>query len=121
MSSFHLKATGRLVVCVTAVIASAALAQGVTGSALTGKVTGPDGRAALAGVTLKLTNTATGATFAAASNASGVYVLDNIPPGGPYQLDVTLEGYYPAKRADLQLNLGQRLTNSSNSRPWRRR
>lgn len=110
MSPLHLKAAGRLVVCFTAVLASAALAQGVTGSALAGKVTGPDGRAALAGATLKLTNTATGAVFAAVSNASGVYVLDNVPPGGPYQLEASLEGYYPVKRSDLQLSLGQRLT-----------
>src|SRR5262245_9723131 len=110
MRSLHVKAAVRLVVCVTAVLASAALAQGVTGSALTGKATGPDGRTALAGVSLKLTNVSTGATFAATSNASGVYVLDNIPPGGPYQLEVSLEGYYPVKSNALQLSLGQRLT-----------
>ncbi len=110
MSSLSLKSVGQLVVCVAVVLASAALAQGVTGAALTGKVTAQGGRDALPGVTIRLNNTATGATFTAASGSSGIFLLDNVPPGGPYSLEATAEGYYPVKRGDLQLMLGQRLT-----------
>jgi hypothetical protein len=108
MRSSTLQSLRQWVVCSLAVLASVAFAQGVTGSALTGKVSGPGG--ALQGVTVRITNLATGVTFTAVSTGTGVYTLDNIPPGGPYQLEASLEGYYPAKRAGLQMMLGQRLT-----------
>jgi len=110
MSSLKLKSAGKPVVWVAAVLASAALAQGVTGSALTGKITGKEGGEAIAGVAIQIINTATGATFNVATGASGTYFLDNVPPGGPYDLQVYAEGYYPAKRSEIQLALGQRLT-----------
>jgi outer membrane receptor protein involved in Fe transport len=89
------------------VIASTSLAQGVTGSALTGTITS-EGQP-LPDAVIELRNEATGATFVAVSDASGEYLFDNVPPGGPYSLTVSADGYYGGKRVDMQLVLGNRL------------
>jgi outer membrane receptor protein involved in Fe transport len=110
MRSPTLKVARQWFLCVASMLASAVLAQGVTGSALTGKITAKEGNAPLSGVTLRITNTATGATFTATSTGAGVYLLDNVPPGGPYNLEASVDGFYSAKRTGLQLALGQRLS-----------
>jgi outer membrane receptor protein involved in Fe transport len=89
------------------VFAATSLAQGVTGSALTGKVTGPEGQA-IPDAVVEARNTATGATFVAVTDASGDYVLDNLPPGGPYTLSVSAEGFYGSQGQGYQLMLGNR-------------
>jgi hypothetical protein len=65
------------------VFAFTSLAQGVTGSALTGKVTDPAGQA-IPDAVVEARNEGTGATFVAVTDGSGEYLLDNLPPGGPY-------------------------------------
>ena len=89
--------------------AQSALAQGVTGSALSGTVTNDKG-AAVEGASIQLRNPATGDTFHTVSNASGLYFIDHVPPGGPYQLTLLAEGFQPTVIEDVQLALGQRLT-----------
>src|SRR6202171_6290959 len=81
-----------MVMMAIAVTGSAALAQGVTGSAVTGTVKDDAGKP-LEGVSVQLRNTATGETFKAVTGASGQYFLDNVPAGGPYTLTATLAGY----------------------------
>ncbi|HVE84214.1 MAG TPA: hypothetical protein VND93_15255, partial [Myxococcales bacterium] len=75
MSSLNLKSFGQVIAWAAAVLSSLALAQGVTGAALTGKITAKDGGAALPDVTVRITNTATGAAFSAVTVRSGTYVL----------------------------------------------
>jgi len=99
----------RLVVFIGALaIASTSLAQGVTGSALTGVITDAEGKP-LPDVALELRNDSTGATFIAVSDSSGEYLFDNVPPGGPYSLTASTEGYYGIKRAGMQLVLGNKI------------
>ena len=98
-----------LLLAFTTALAPTALAQGVTGSAVTGKVTSQD-KKPLAGVVIELRNEATGLTFTAVSDASGGYLLDNLPPGGPYSLTANSEGYYGVGRKGMQLALGHRFT-----------
>ncbi|MDQ3263368.1 MAG: carboxypeptidase regulatory-like domain-containing protein [Myxococcota bacterium] len=88
--------------------ASTASAQGVTGAALTGVITNPEG-AKLSDVLIELRNEATGTDFTAISDASGSYLFDNVPPGGPYTVTFSTEGYYGNKRTGMQLALGSRL------------
>jgi outer membrane receptor protein involved in Fe transport len=88
--------------------ASTALAQGVTGSALTGTVITPEGQPVPDAV-VELRNESTGATFTAVSDASGEYLFDNVPPGGPYSITFSADGYYGNKRTGMQLALGNRL------------
>jgi hypothetical protein len=92
-----------------AVPGSEALAQGVTGSAVTGTVK-DEGEKLLEAVSVQLRNTATGETFKAATGPSGQYFIDNVPPGGPYTLTATLAGYQATVEEGIQLTLGQRLT-----------
>ena len=91
-----------------AVAESGALAQGVTGSAMTGIVTDPDG-APIADATVQLVNPATGETYTATTSPSGQYFLDNVVPGGPYVLTVAAPGYEAKTRERVQLALSQRL------------
>ncbi|REG28042.1 carboxypeptidase family protein [Archangium gephyra] len=88
-------------------LASGALAQGVTGSAVTGTVTTQENEP-LPSAVVQLRNMSTGTTFTAVTGSTGTYLLDNIPPGGPYTLTVNMEGFYPATRTGMQLVLGQR-------------
>jgi hypothetical protein len=99
----------RLTLLMAVAVAHSALAQGVTGSALTGTVTKDKG-GPVAGASILLRNPATGDSFHTVSNASGVYFVDNIPPGGPYTLTATAEGLQNAVVQDVQLALGQRLS-----------
>ncbi len=89
-------------------IASTSLAQGVTGSALTGTVTDNEGKA-LPDAVVELRNESTGAEFVAVTDSSGEYLFDNVPPGGPYSLTVSADGYYGSKRTGMLLVLGNRL------------
>ena len=93
----------------TTVLASGALAQGVTGSAVTGTITNHENKP-LPGVVVQLRNASTGTTFTSVSGSSGNYLLDNVPPGGPYVLTAAIDGYYGHTRTGMQLALGQRLT-----------
>ena len=99
----------RLAGVVLAVSTSGAFAQGVTGSALTGTVTNDKGTP-IEGAAVQLRNPATGDNFHAVSNKAGSYFIDNVPPGGPYVVTITAEGFQPNVREDVQLSLGQRLT-----------
>jgi outer membrane receptor protein involved in Fe transport len=86
-----------------------ALAQGVTGSAVKGKVTNEQGRP-VAHATVKLTNVANGNAFTAVTGESGDYFLDNVPPAETYALQATAESYQSRTQPDISLSLGQRLT-----------
>jgi len=85
-----------------------ALAQGVTGSAVTGTVTDDAGQP-VEGAVVQLRNESTGLTLTAVTGPSGEYFLDNVPAGGPYTLTVKATGYQPSTEKGLQLTLGQRL------------
>jgi len=87
--------------------APAVLAQGVTGSAVTGVVHAQDGTP-LKGAVVELSNPATGDKFQATTADNGRYTIDNIPPGGPYTIAVTAEGFQSTTNPGLQLTLGQR-------------
>ncbi len=88
-------------------IASTSLAQGVTGSALTGKVVTPEGQA-IPDAVVELRNDSTGADFIAVSDSSGGYLFDNVPPGKNYSITVSADGYYGNKRTGMQMTLGSR-------------
>jgi hypothetical protein len=110
----HLKL---LLLFFTTVLASGALAQGVTGSAVTGTITAEDNQP-LAGVVVQMRNTATGSTFTAVTGTKGNYLLDNLPPGGPYTLTAAIDGFYGHTRTDMKLVLGQRLTLNFKLKPF---
>ena len=85
-------------------VASGALAQGVTGSAITGTVT-EEGAGPLAGATVLLRNPATGEVFTAVTGSSGDYFIDNVPAGGPYILTAAAANHQATTQENLQLTL----------------
>ncbi|MFC5860726.1 carboxypeptidase-like regulatory domain-containing protein [Acidicapsa dinghuensis] len=74
-------------------------------SSITGTVTDTSG-AVIPGAAIELTNTATGASFKATSNAEGSYTITSLPPGNSYKLTVSLQGFETFTVSDLALNVG---------------
>ena len=96
-----------LLLC-AATLAPEAFAQGVTGSAVTGTVTDETG-APLAGASVQLRNVSTGDTFTAVTGSDGRYFIDNVPPGGPYEITAAAANRKATAVSDLRLALGQRI------------
>jgi outer membrane receptor protein involved in Fe transport len=87
--------------------ASGVFAQGVTGAAITGTVTG-EGKGPIEGASVQARHTGTGANFNGTTNASGEYFLDNLPAGGPYAVTARAAGLRPETETDVVLTLGER-------------
>lgn len=83
-------------------------AQGVTTSAVGGRVTTGDG-AGVAGAQITLTNTATGAVSTVATRGDGRYFIPGLQPGS-YRVQVSGLGFAPQVRESIGLSLGQTAT-----------
>jgi len=86
-------------------VAVSARAQGVTTSAVTGRVTTPQG-GAVAGVVVAVVNSATGNTNRTVTAADGRYTVQGLQPGGPYTVTISGMGYTTQTRSGLSLALG---------------
>jgi len=95
----------------TTIVAGTAAAQGVTSASVTGTIT-QDGGAGLEGANIVVTNTATGQRFQVATRAGGRFNIENLPPGGPYTIEVRAIGYQAGRRSGVRLELGQRYTSN---------
>jgi hypothetical protein len=84
-------------------------AQGVTTSAISGRVTNVDGDP-VAGAQIVATQTATGTESRVVTRADGRYLLSGLQPGGPYRIAVTVLGFAPQARDGVQLLLSQTAT-----------
>ena len=84
-------------------------AQGVTGAAIQGAVTGADS-AGVSEATVWLINTATGERWQAATNTRGRFFVEHLSIGGPYRVEVRAVGFAPASQDDISLSLGERRT-----------
>jgi hypothetical protein len=85
--------------------AGGARAQGVTTSALSGRVTNEQG-AGVPAATVTATNTATGAVSRSVTAADGRWSMLGLLPGGPYRVTVSGMGFAPQTRSDVRLALG---------------
>jgi hypothetical protein len=95
----------------TTVVAGTASAQGVTSASVTGTIT-QDGGGPLEGANIVVTNTATGQRFQVATRVGGRFNIENLPPGGPYTIEVRAIGYQAGRRSGVRLELGQRYTSN---------
>src|SRR5258705_2712455 len=86
------------------VLATAVASAQLSTAELSGRVTDPSG-AVLPGVTVTMTQTATRATRTAVTDADGAYVLSNLPTG-PYQLEVSLQGFRSYVQNGMELKVG---------------
>jgi hypothetical protein len=82
-------------------------AQGVTSASINGLVT-QDGGQGLEGATVVVTNTATGQRFQVITRTAGRFNIENLPPGGPYTVEVRAIGYQAGRRTGVRLELGER-------------
>ena len=88
-------------------VAGEATAQGVTSSAIAGRIT-QDGGQPVEGANITVINTLTGQRFQVVTRAGGRYNIENLPPGGPYTLEVRAIGFQASRKTGVRLELGQR-------------
>jgi outer membrane receptor for ferrienterochelin and colicin len=88
--------------------ANQTFAQGVTTSALSGKVQDDKGEA-LIGATVVAVHTPSGTQYGVATNANGRFRLSNMRVGGPYKITVSYIGFKNNERQGVFLALGQTL------------
>jgi len=82
-------------------------AQGITSASVLGRVTS-EARGTVENGIVALTNTTTGARQQTSTNSAGRYNFENVPPGGPYTLEVRGIGFQPTTKTGIMLTLGQR-------------
>ena len=94
----------RSVLCCLLFVLSACLsvAQSPTGT-VSGLVTDPSG-ATIAGAEVLVVNDATRVQFAAKSNAEGIYLVPNLPPGN-YRIQVSKDGFKTIIKPDIIVNV----------------
>lgn len=77
----------------------------VTTSSMSGKVMA--GSETAIGATVVARHTPSGTVYRAITNASGLYTINGMRAGGPYEVTVTYIGFQDSKFAGLSLELGQ--------------
>src|SRR5688572_13689679 len=104
-----LKRIGRVgaAAVMAACVASAAFAQG--GNALINGTVFDQAKAVLPGVTVTVTNEATGISRDTVTTAEGVFTIPTLSPG-TYTVRAELQGFQPQSRQGLVLRIGQELT-----------
>jgi outer membrane receptor protein involved in Fe transport len=94
---------------VLVLFANSAFAQAViTVAQLNGTVRDTTG-SVVANASVSLRNLDTNRTYMSTSDASGYYIVPNLPPGS-YELNVTYTGFEPYARQGVQLRVGQTAT-----------
>ncbi|MDQ3522477.1 MAG: TonB-dependent receptor [Gemmatimonadota bacterium] len=90
----------------TALAGTAVQAQGVTTSAIAGRVTNVQGEG-VPGIQVVATNTSTGADFRVVTRSDGRYLVSGLQPGGPYRIEARGVGYAAQARTGVNLALSQ--------------
>jgi hypothetical protein len=62
----------------------------------------------LVGATVVARHEPSGSAFTTITRNGGVFDLTNLPPGGPYTVNITYVGYSPFKRSDINIPLGEK-------------
>jgi Carboxypeptidase regulatory-like domain len=87
-----MKKLGSLFVLLAVFFAASSVVRAQDASGMTGAVTDTSG-AAVAGVTVTLTNKTTGVKFSQTTNGNGSYTFANIPPGQGYEAVFSVSGF----------------------------
>ncbi len=87
-------------------VADAALAQGVTTGAISGRVTGDQGQP-LDAAEVRIVNRSTGYAVGATTRANGLFLVQGLEVGGPYSVTVRAIGYQPYVREDVYVRLSE--------------
>ncbi len=92
--------------CFALLLGNTAFGQGSTSSRITGQVTDGNG-GALPGATVLAVHTPTGFEYGTVTNVEGLFTLNNVNVGGPYEITITFVGFSERKLSDIYLSLGQ--------------
>src|SRR5436853_6699938 len=98
----------RLWIVAALLLATTASAFGQSTSTFNGRVL-DQGDAVLPGVTVTVTNTATGVVRTAVTNAEGQYLMPGLEPG-TYLVKTDLAGFAPSERDNVRLGINATLT-----------
>ncbi|MDT0538497.1 carboxypeptidase regulatory-like domain-containing protein [Croceitalea sp. P059] len=99
-------------IAIALLFSAAAFSQGVTTSAIGGKVTDNTGEALL-GASIVAVHIPTGTAYGAATDFDGFYRISGMRTGGPYKVTISYVGFNDDLREGIFLNLGS--TNQINS------
>src|SRR5437867_11249632 len=102
--SLHVRAMVGFLLLALLAVPITARAQATTGT-ISGVVT-DESKAVLPGVTVVVRNTETGATRSLVTDERGGFRALNLPPG-LYAVTAELQGFAPAKRENLTLEIGR--------------
>ena len=97
-----------IVVAILLLLPGSLRSQGTSGAAVEGTARSADSAGLAVVASVVVTNAATGQRFRLATDADGRFALENVPPGGPYTIEVRAPGYAPARAEGIVLALGQR-------------
>src|SRR5436309_1519244 len=101
-----------IIVCLTTgvlMFANSAFAQAVIAVAQLNGTARDTSGSVVANASVSLRNLDTNRTYTSTSDASGYYIVPNLPPGS-YELDVTYTGFEPFLQPGIQLRVGQTAT-----------
>jgi len=87
-------------------VAPAAMGQGVTTGAISGKVVDQEG-GALPGATVEAVHTPTGTRYTAVTSPNGSFRMLNVRVGGPYTATAQLDGFRPQTAEEVFVGLGE--------------
>lgn len=87
----------------------------ITTSGVSGKVTGTANES-LPGATVVATHKPSGTQYAAVTNNDGLYQIQGMRPGGPYEIEVSFIGFSKETFTDITLLLGQNFVLNSRLR-----
>jgi hypothetical protein len=87
-------------------IALIANGQGTTTSSMGGKINDKNGQP-LPGATVLAVHIPSGAQYGALTNAEGLYTIQGMRPGGPYNIEISFVGYTKKSVSDINLSLGE--------------
>jgi hypothetical protein len=99
----------RRLLCLSPLVLASTMALAQTSASVTGVVTDSTG-AVIPGVSVVLTNPATGVKYQVKSDSAGSYRVSNVPPGPGYQLDVSTPGFSPYEVKDMYVNVANSRT-----------
>ncbi len=83
--------------------------QGSTTSFLQGKIT-DERQQAMAGATIVATHEPSGTVYGANTNSQGLYNIEGMRPGGPYNVEISFVGYAKRTFTEIYLMLGEHTT-----------
>ncbi len=96
-----------LVALLVGLVAAPVRGQGATSGTLLGSVTAAEDGTGLPGAVVTAVHLPTGTRYNAVTRADGRWTIENARVGGPYSIEVTMDGFRPVVVDDVTVNLSE--------------